>query len=273
MNNIKVLFSSNDMTWETPIDLFNKLNAEFNFNLDVCALPQTAKCSNYFTPDIDGLKQDWNGVCWMNPPYGRELGVWIEKAYNESLKNAIVVCLIPARTDTKYWQNFCMKASEIRFIKGRLKFGNSKNSAPFPSAIVIFNKNKKSKIIKPFISKNYNLERNIFNNGYIGYTYINELNKHVYDIWKEMIKKQYDIQMFFNIPIQIIDSRWLCFQLFLNDFPKIIGYNEELLMSNSLELCNTLPYTIPDYSRVYSINTCILKKKENNNLISVIRRI
>ena len=82
----------------------------------------------------------------MNPPCGREVGVWIEKAYKESLKGAIVVCLIPSRTDTKYWHDYCMKANEIRFIKGRLKFGDSKNSAPFPSAIVIFNGRQSDKI-------------------------------------------------------------------------------------------------------------------------------
>jgi phage N-6-adenine-methyltransferase len=141
------MFSSNDMTWETPQWLFNKLDKEFNFTLDVCALPETAKCKNYYTPQIDGLKQDWeDNICWMNPPYGREVGVWIEKAYNESLKGATVVCLIPSRTDTKYWHDYCMKASEIRFIKGRLKFGDSKNSAPFPSAIVIFNGKQNSNI-------------------------------------------------------------------------------------------------------------------------------
>lgn len=141
------MFSSKDMTWETPQWLFNQLDKEFNFTLDVCALPETAKCEKYYTPQIDGLKQDWeDNICWMNPPYGREIGVWIEKAYNESLKGATVVCLIPSRTDTKYWHDYCMKASEIRFIKGRLKFGDSKNSAPFPSAIVIFNGKQNSNI-------------------------------------------------------------------------------------------------------------------------------
>ena len=141
------MFSSNDMTWETPQWLFNKLDKEFNFTLDVCALPETAKCKNYYTPQIDGLKQDWeDNICWMNPPYGREVGVWIEKAYKESLKGAIIVCLIPSRTDTKYWHDYCMKANEIRFVKGRLKFGDSKNPAPFPSAIVIFNGEQNSKI-------------------------------------------------------------------------------------------------------------------------------
>ncbi len=141
------MFSSNDMTWETPQWLFDKLDKEFHFTLDVCALSETAKCKNYYTPQIDGLKQDWeDNICWMNPPYGREVGVWIEKAYKESLKGAIVVCLIPSRTDTKYWHDYCMKANEIRFIKGRLKFGDSKNSAPFPSAIVIFNGRQSDKI-------------------------------------------------------------------------------------------------------------------------------
>lgn len=140
------MFSSNDLTWETPQWLFDKLDEEFHFTLDVCALPETAKCKNYFTPEIDGLKQEWSGVCWMNPPYGREVGVWIEKAYKESFKGVTVVCLIPSRTDTKYWHNYCMKSNEIRFIKGRLKFGDSKNSAPFPSAIVIFNGEQNSKI-------------------------------------------------------------------------------------------------------------------------------
>jgi phage N-6-adenine-methyltransferase len=141
------MFSSNDMTWETPQWLFNKLDKEFNFTLDVCALPETAKCKNYYTPQIDGLKQDWeDNICWMNPPYGREVGVWIEKAYKESLKGAIIVCLIPSRTDTKYWHDYCMKTNEIGFVKGRLKFGDSKNSAPFPSAIVIFNGRQSDKI-------------------------------------------------------------------------------------------------------------------------------
>ncbi len=138
MNN-NLMFSSKVQTWETPIEFFNKVNEEFKFDIDVCAVDETAKCSNYYTPEVDGLKQEWKGVCWMNPPYGRQIGKWIEKAYNESVKGATVVCLIPARTDTKYWHEFIFPyASEIRFIKGRLKFGNSDNSAPFPSALVIF---------------------------------------------------------------------------------------------------------------------------------------
>lgn len=139
MNNLSVMFSSNDMTWTTPIELFNKLNNEFHFTLDVCATHFSYKCPKYFTPEENGLIQDWsNDICWMNPPYGKEISLWLKKAYEESLKGAIVVALIPSRTDTKYWNDYCMNAAEIRFIQGRLKFGDSDNSAPFPSAIIVF---------------------------------------------------------------------------------------------------------------------------------------
>ena len=85
-----------------------------------------------------GLLEDWVGRCWMNPPYGRGIGKWVQKAYEESLKGTLVVCLLPSRTDTKWWHDYVMKAKEICFIKGRLKFGGAKNSAPFPSCVVIF---------------------------------------------------------------------------------------------------------------------------------------
>jgi site-specific DNA-methyltransferase (adenine-specific) len=137
--NTDLMFSSKDQTWETPIDFFNLINEEFNFNLDVCASEFNCKCDNYFDETIDGLKQEWNGVCWCNPPYGREISKWVEKAYKESLKGNVIVMLIPSRTDTTYWHKFIFPyASEVRFIKGRLKFGNSKNSAPFPSALIVF---------------------------------------------------------------------------------------------------------------------------------------
>ena len=137
--NTKLMFSSNDMTFSTPQDFFDRLNEEFNFTLDPCCVKETAKCKTYFTPEIDGLTQSWEGyTVFMNPPYGREIGRWLKKAYEESLKGTTVVCLIPARTDTKYWHDYCMNADEIRFVKGRLKFGNSTNSAPFPSAVIVF---------------------------------------------------------------------------------------------------------------------------------------
>lgn len=137
------LFSSKDQTWETPQSLFDMLNEVFKFELDVCAVPETAKCGKYFTPEIDGLSQIWEGSCWMNPPYGREQIKWIEKASKESNSDLTrVVCLIPARPDTKVWHNVIFpNAKVICFIKGRLKFGNSKDSAPFPSALVVFGNN------------------------------------------------------------------------------------------------------------------------------------
>lgn len=135
----KVLFSSNTEEWETPQELFNKLNKEFHFTLDVCATRHNRKCSVYYTKEDDGLNQVWFGTSWMNPPYGRDIGKWIEKAYNTAYCGlGTVVCLLPARTDTKWWHKYIMKATEIRFIKGRLKFSGTKNSAPFPSVIVIF---------------------------------------------------------------------------------------------------------------------------------------
>lgn len=133
------LFSSNSSEWETPQDFFHNLDREFCFNLDVCATKENAKCEHYFTPEQDGLSQEWQGTCWMNPPYGREIGKWMEKAVKSMLGGGVtVVCLVPARTDTAWWHTWVMPyASEIRFIKGRLTF-NGKAPAPFPSAIVIY---------------------------------------------------------------------------------------------------------------------------------------
>jgi len=127
--------------WATPQSLFDELDREFHFTLDPCATAENAKCTKFYTKWDDGLSKDWSReTVFMNPPYGREIGDWMAKAYKESLKGAKVVCLIPSRTDTRWWHEFVMKAKEIRFIKGRVKFGGHKNSAPFPSAIVVFEK-------------------------------------------------------------------------------------------------------------------------------------
>lgn len=131
-----VHYSSETDLWATPQDLFNELNAEFGFELDVCATPDNAKCARYFTEDDDGLAQEWRGICWMNPPYGREIADWMDKAYQSSLDGATVVCLVPARTDTDWWWE-AARHGEVRFLRGRLKFGDAENSAPFPSAVVI----------------------------------------------------------------------------------------------------------------------------------------
>lgn len=153
MNNA-LHFSSKNQTWETPDDFYNAMDDEFHFTLDVAAAHETAKCDKYFTEEDDGLSQDWSkDVCWMNPPYGREIKHWIKKAYEESLKGAVVVALIPYRPDTKYWFDYIWEPQrtdkityavkprfgvEVRAIKGRLKFGGVKDSAPFPSAVIIF---------------------------------------------------------------------------------------------------------------------------------------
>ncbi|WP_454055613.1 DNA N-6-adenine-methyltransferase [Clostridium sp. Marseille-Q7071] len=135
------MFSSKTDMWSTPQEFFNKLNEEFKFNLDPCSTHENAKCKKHFTIVEDGLKQDWKGkTVFCNPLYGREIKDWVKKCYEESLKpNTTVVMLIPARTDTIYFHEYIYKkAKEIRFIKGRLKFGEAKNAAPFPSMVVVF---------------------------------------------------------------------------------------------------------------------------------------
>jgi len=123
--------------WSTPQEFFDKYNEKFDFKTDVCASPENAKCSVFYTEQMDGLAQSWQGSCWMNPPYGRAIKLWMRKAYESSLAGATVVCLVPARTDTAWWHDYAIKG-DIEFIRGRLKFGGDKNSAPFPSAVVVF---------------------------------------------------------------------------------------------------------------------------------------
>lgn len=133
--NTQVMFSSKTEEWATPQDFFDKLNAEFGFDIDVCATDENAKCAHYYTKQQDGLAQDWRGVCWCNPPYGRGIGKWVQKAAESS---ATVVMLLPARTDTKWFHDYIYGKCEIRFLRGRLKFGGSINSAPFPSMVCVF---------------------------------------------------------------------------------------------------------------------------------------
>lgn len=132
---MKVHFSSADTTWETPQDFFDMLDLEFSFQLDVCASSENTKCERFYSEN--SLEKEWTGRCWMNPPYGREIGKWVEKAYMTALQGHLVVCLIPARTDTKWWHNYVFKG-DVWFVPGRLKFGGSRHSAPFPSAVVVF---------------------------------------------------------------------------------------------------------------------------------------
>ncbi len=169
-NKLDVHFSSNRKDWETPWELFNELYEEFEFTLDVCSEEHNSKLATFFSPEDDGLKQDWgDNICWMNPPYGdpefpckpnckkkmcKKRGYhndvyvpgiidWVQKAYEESLNGATVVCLLPARTCTKWFHHYVYHKAEIRFLKGRLKFVGAKHPAPFPSMIAVFRHTKK----------------------------------------------------------------------------------------------------------------------------------
>lgn len=173
-------YSSKTVIWSTPQNLFDSLNAVHGFTLDVCALPENAKCHKYYTPEIDGLKQDWKGnICWMNPPYGNSespcrknkageyvcqkkkcvyrghhidvyipgIEDWVQKAFKSTLPDwqhsgSKVVCLLPARTETAWWHDYVIPYGKVEFIRGRLKFSDNKWNAPFPNAIVIFERNK-----------------------------------------------------------------------------------------------------------------------------------
>jgi site-specific DNA-methyltransferase (adenine-specific) len=131
-----VHYSSDKHDWETPQEFFDALNTEFHFTLDAAASAENAKCEKFYTYRENGLAQSWAGRVWINPPYGSDISRWIQKAATEP--SEVTVMLIPARTDTKAWHNFIFNNAEIRFVKGRLKFGNAEANAPFPSAVVIF---------------------------------------------------------------------------------------------------------------------------------------
>ena len=161
--NTELMFSSALDSWATPYDFFKTLNEKYQFVMDICAAHETAKCSIYYTKEDNCLDKKWPaGYVFMNPPYGREIGKFIKKAYQESLTGTTTVCLLPARTDTKWFHDYCTKG-QIDFIKGRLIFGTEeywewvweqptingkvnslykkhgrKNSAPFPSMVVVF---------------------------------------------------------------------------------------------------------------------------------------
>lgn len=137
MKGFAQLMSSKTDDWSTPQAFFDELHREFGFTVDVCASDDNAKCERYFTKSDDGLQREWYGVCWMNPPYGKEIGKWVEKAYKASLAGVTVVCLLPARTDTRWFHSYCLHG-ELRWVKGRLRFGNHKNPATFPSVVCIF---------------------------------------------------------------------------------------------------------------------------------------
>ena len=140
-------FASKNQEYETPLQLFNVLDEEFHFTLDVCADSENKKVDNFFSVEDNSLEQIWTGSCWMNPPY-KDMKKWVIKAYEESRKdNCTVVCLIPARTNTKWWHEYCMKG-EIRFIEGRPKFKGCIHGLPQPLAIIVFGKDIENKNYK-----------------------------------------------------------------------------------------------------------------------------
>lgn len=135
MADIEVMFSGKSDLWETPQSLFDELNAEFGFQTDVCAISENTKCARFYTPEQDGLNQEWIGTVWCNPPYGKQIAKWVKKAAES---NATVVMLIPARTDAGWFHEYILGKAEVRFLRGRLKFGGAKYNAPFPSMVVVF---------------------------------------------------------------------------------------------------------------------------------------
>lgn len=134
---LAALFSSDKADWETPQPLFDALNAEFHFTLDAAASFANRKVQKYFSKEQDAFRLQWRGVCWLNPEYGNGIDRWMAKAMKSSQEGATVVCLVPARTDTRWWFDYA-RHGQVRFIKGRLKFQGAPTSAPFPSAIIVF---------------------------------------------------------------------------------------------------------------------------------------
>lgn len=161
--NKDLMFSSATCEWATPPELFKALDAEFGFTCDVCATADNAKCKEFYPPEQDGLAQEWSGVCWCNPPYGREIGKWVRKAAES---RCTVVMLLPARTDTKWFHDYIYGKAEIRFLKGRLKFGAAKNSAPFPSMVVVFKRESEEGYMAEYIERETLLERAEYDNNY-----------------------------------------------------------------------------------------------------------
>ena len=135
------MFSSKSDEWGTPQDFFNKLDRVYNFTLDPCATAENTKCKKFYTPEENGLEKDWEGeTVFVNPPYSK-IKDWTIKAYREGQKlHTTVVMLIPSRTDTRWWHQYCMNADKIYFVKGRLKFEGGNHCAPFPSAVIVFKK-------------------------------------------------------------------------------------------------------------------------------------
>jgi len=146
-----VCLTSKSQMYGTPIDLFRALDHEFGFETDVCSVPELALCKKYYTPEQDGLAQEWRGICWCNPPYGKGIERWVRKAYESSQGGVTVVCLLPARVDTQWFHDWVWHKAELRYPKGRLRFrfyagrGTAHGHfAPFPCMIAVYAPGRKS---------------------------------------------------------------------------------------------------------------------------------
>jgi phage N-6-adenine-methyltransferase len=140
----RVVLSSDRMDWATPRAFFAEMHREFGFDIDVCADSENACLPTYWTEQDDALSKVWTGVCWMNPPFGHGIGKWVRKAFEASRSGAVVVCLLPARVDTSWWHDYVKHATEIRFIRGRMRFSGHSVNAPFPCALVVFDRHEDS---------------------------------------------------------------------------------------------------------------------------------
>lgn len=149
-------FTSTRQDWNTPKSLFEPLNAEFKFTVDLAASTENALAPKFYTKELDGLKQPWEGVCWLNPPFGdksSKMVDWIKRAYMQSQRNPdlTVVMLIPARTNTRWFHQYCMKAAEVRFICGRPKFGGATHGLPQPLVLIVFKKSSQTKFTSQYL--------------------------------------------------------------------------------------------------------------------------
>ena len=143
--NKEAIFGSGTDQWETPQEFFESLDKEFGFKTDVCATAENTKCERFFSPEQNGLLQEWTGVCWCNPPYGREIKKWVRKAAGSE---ATTVLLLPARTDTGWFHEHIYGKAEVRFLRGRIKFSGAKHNAPFPCMLVVFRNEKDNRARK-----------------------------------------------------------------------------------------------------------------------------
>jgi site-specific DNA-methyltransferase (adenine-specific) len=143
-----LFYTEQRQDWATPRDLFEALDREFHFTLDVCASAENAKVPQHLTEEDNALMLEWSGACYMNPPYAK-MEQWVRKAHLEACRGAVVVCLLPVRTDTSWWHEWVTKAREVRFIRGRVRFEGTTSSAPFASAVVVFDRPEE----RPFYHK------------------------------------------------------------------------------------------------------------------------